>query len=138
MVDFPTPEEPSNTMVCPRARYFSNSSNPWPVFALSAYGDTHGDSLYFLYFSLGVVANIRLVQNNHRFRTGLPTLRQVALDAAWTKIAIESGNKKRRVHIGRNHLLGDLGSRRFTDKPAVARKNFVNLRGASLVTKFHC
>src|SRR5437879_10653263 len=40
IVDFPTPEEPNRTSVCPRPKYLTNSSNPCAVFALTAHTGT--------------------------------------------------------------------------------------------------
>ena len=79
-----------------------------------ANGHAHRNVLRLLLLFTQIFAGVRLVQDNYGLRAGLPTLRQVPLDAPWIEIAIERRHQHRRVYVGCDHLFHKLLARHLT------------------------
>ena len=136
IVDFPTPDDPSNTNVCPGLRNSSSSLNPSPVIALTTQTAvptaTRSISTRFTRTSSQASA---LFKNDHRLRPGLPALRKISFHSSRIEIAIQCGHEQSHVHIRRNHLFLHFLSRRFAHKLAPSRQDLLDHRGRVFAMK---
>ncbi len=94
-VDFPTPEDPSNTIVFPGDSSVLQRLHSLPR-PRTQRNHRHADrdALRLRNTRRDVVALVLLVQHNHRRHSRIPTLRQIPLKPSRTEIHIQSRHQK--------------------------------------------
>src|SRR5206468_3382648 len=101
-------------------------------------GNGWSDGFRFNLKARHIIAEISLIQNDHRLRSALPHHRQITLQTSWTEIPVQRADDKHRVDICSDDLLDRPSARCLPRELALPGKHVQNQTAAAFHPISNC